>query len=250
MSLINLVHPKLLFFYLILIGTFAYSQSPNGITTSEGDYFDITLCEGDFVTFTLDPFTSAPTTGEEYIFYRIRSGVGTVTVQLQSTSNIFTMTASATGVTGLQNGDKIYGRRINNNVFPPQIIDSDVITVSILSSSSTSTLEGGVINQQNQLLCLGDVAQDLTVSSISSGPGFLYQWQISFFDGFNLSQVGMSAGISFDNFEFGVLYNFPIRNINKTFAASVFELYLTFDFSKFRRNRRGLYKRLQNDNYF
>ena len=74
--------------------------------------------------------------------------------------------------------------------------------------------------------------------------------QISFFDGFNLSQVGMSAGISFDNFEFGVLYNFPIRNINKTFAASVFELYLTFDFSKFRRNRRGLYKRLQNDNYF
>ena len=221
MSLINLVHPKLLFFYLILIGTFAYSQSPNGITTSEGDYFNITLCEGDFVTFTLDPFTSAPTTGEEYIFYRIRSGVGTVTVQLQSTSNSFTMTASATGVTGLQNGDKIYGRRINNNVFPPQIIDSDVITVSILSSSSTSTLEGGVINQQ-----------------------------ISFFDGFNLSQVGMSAGISFDNFEFGVLYNFPIRNINKTFAASVFELYLTFDFSKFRRNRRGLYKRLQNDNYF
>jgi hypothetical protein len=191
MSLINLVHPKLLFFYLILIGTFAYSQSPNGITTSEGDYFNISLCEGDFVTFTLDPFTSAPTTGEEYIFYRIRSGVGTVNVQLQSTSNIFTMTASATGVTGLQNGDKIYGRRINNNVFPPQIIDSDVITVSILSSSSTSTLEGGVINQQ-----------------------------ISFFDGFNLSQVGMSAGISFDNFEFGVLYNFPIRNINKTFAAS------------------------------
>ena len=179
MSLINLVHPKLLFFYLILIGTFAYSQSPNGITTSEGDYFNITLCEGDFVTFTLDPFTSAPTTGEEYIFYRIRSGVGTVTVQLQSTSNSFTMTASATGVTGLQNGDKIYGRRINNNVFLPQIIDSDVITVSILSSSSTSTLDGGVIDQQNQLLCLGDVAQDLTVSSISSGPSFLYQWQSS-----------------------------------------------------------------------
>lgn len=74
--------------------------------------------------------------------------------------------------------------------------------------------------------------------------------QLSFFNGFNLSQVGMSAGISFDNFDFGVLYNFPIKNVSRTFAASVFELYLTFDFSKFRRNRRGLYKRIQNDNYF
>ena len=61
--------------------------------------------------------------------------------------------------------------------------------------------------------------------------------QLSFFNGFNLSQVGMSAGILFDNFDFGVLYNFPIKNVSRTFAASVFELYLTFDFSKFRRNK-------------
>ena len=74
--------------------------------------------------------------------------------------------------------------------------------------------------------------------------------QLSFFNGLNLTQIGMSAGISFDNFDFGMLYNFPIKNVSRTFAASVFELYLTFDFSKFRRNRRGLYKRTQNDNYF
>jgi hypothetical protein len=43
---------------------------------------------------------------------------------------------------------------------------------------------------------------------------------------------------------------FPLKNNARTYAARVFELYLTFDFSKFRRNRRGLYKRLQNDNYF
>jgi hypothetical protein len=64
-----------------------------------------------------------------------------------------------------------------------------------------------------------------------------------------LSQIGLSAGISFENFDFGVLYNFPLSR-TRTFAASVFELFLTFDFSKFRRNRRGFYKRLQNDNYF
>jgi hypothetical protein len=38
--------------------------------------------------------------------------------------------------------------------------------------------------------------------------------------------------------------------ISVSSTASVFEMYLTFDFSQFRRNRRGLYKRLQNDNYF
>lgn len=34
------------------------------------------------------------------------------------------------------------------------------------------------------------------------------------------------------------------------FSPSILELYLTFDFSKFRINRRGLFKRLQTDNYF
>ena len=33
------------------------------------------------------------------------------------------------------------------------------------------------------------------------------------------------------------------------YAPSVFELYFSFDFSPFRRNNRGVYKRLQIDNY-
>jgi hypothetical protein len=47
-----------------------------------------------------------------------------------------------------------------------------------------------------------------------------------------------------------VLYNFPVRNPDKVFSPSIFELYLTFDFSKFRRNQRGLFKRINTDNYF
>ena len=74
--------------------------------------------------------------------------------------------------------------------------------------------------------------------------------QFSFFNGINLTQTGISAGISFDNFDFGIVYTFPLKNRLRTYAPRIFELYLTFDFSKFRRNRRGLYKRLQIDNYF
>ncbi|MDA7820869.1 hypothetical protein N9A30_07625 [Flavobacteriaceae bacterium] len=60
----------------------------------------------------------------------------------------------------------------------------------------------------------------------------------------------MSVGLSLENFDFGILYNFPIRNVSKVYSPSVFEIYLTFDFSKYKRNSRGLYKRFQTDNYF
>jgi type IX secretion system PorP/SprF family membrane protein len=74
--------------------------------------------------------------------------------------------------------------------------------------------------------------------------------QISNVGSLNLNNVGLSVGLSLENFDFGVLYNFPIQNVAKVFSPSTFELYLTFDFSKFRRNSRGLFKRLQTDNYY
>ena len=54
----------------------------------------------------------------------------------------------------------------------------------------------------------------------------------------------------FTFWNFGILYNFSIRNVSKVYSPSVFEIYLTFDFSKYKRNSRGLYKRFQTDNYF
>tara|TARA_A100001015_G_scaffold320742_1_gene448287 strand:+ start:3550 stop:4554 length:1005 start_codon:yes stop_codon:yes gene_type:complete len=74
--------------------------------------------------------------------------------------------------------------------------------------------------------------------------------QISNVRSFNLNNIGLLVGLSLENFDFGVLYNFPVRDLAKVFSPSTFELYLTFDFSKFRRNRRGLFKRLQTDNYY
>ena len=66
---------------------------------------------------------------------------------------------------------------------------------------------------------------------------------------FNLNSVGLSIGLSIENFDFGLQYNFPLRQLNQVYSPSVFELHLTFDFSPFRRNNIGLFKCLQTDNY-
>ena len=61
--------------------------------------------------------------------------------------------------------------------------------------------------------------------------------------------LGVGIGLAVENFDFGVQFNAPLRKINQVYAPSVFELYFSFDFSPFRRNNRGVYKRLQIDNY-
>lgn len=67
---------------------------------------------------------------------------------------------------------------------------------------------------------------------------------------FGLNNVGISFGLSAENFDFGVSYNFPFRNPGSVYSPSLFELYVTFDFSIYRRNQRGLFKRIQIDNYY
>jgi hypothetical protein len=74
--------------------------------------------------------------------------------------------------------------------------------------------------------------------------------KLTYQDTINLNNIGISEGVSAENLDFDVLYNFPVRNPEKVFSPSIFELYLTFDFSKFRRNQRGLFKRINTDNYF
>lgn len=89
-------------------------------------------------------------------------------------------------------------------------------------------------------------SQELQLGEITFG----IKQQASMVNTFNLNNFGASVGISIENFDFGLSYNFPVRSAEKVFAPSIFELYITFDFSKYRRNGRGLFKRLQIDNYF
>lgn len=73
--------------------------------------------------------------------------------------------------------------------------------------------------------------------------------RLSFSNATNINSIGFGMGIALENFDFGIQFNAPLRKINQVFAPSVFELYFSFDFSPFRRNNRGVYKRLQIDNY-
>lgn len=69
---------------------------------------------------------------------------------------------------------------------------------------------------------------------------------------FGFTNVGMSVALAYENFEFGVLYNFPFQNPLKTtvYSPSTIEVFLTFDFSPYLRNRRGDYRRISIDNYY
>ena len=90
------------------------------------------------------------------------------------------------------------------------------------------------------------LSQELQLGEFSVG----LSQQASYINKLNLNNIGLSAGLSLENFDFGVLYNFYIQDVTQVFSPSIFELYITFDFSNFRRNNRGLFKRLQTDNYF
>ncbi len=48
---------------------------------------------------------------------------------------------------------------------------------------------------------------------------------------FSLTSIELSVGASVENFDLGLQYNIPIKQINQVFAPSVFELYVAFDFS-------------------
>ena len=67
---------------------------------------------------------------------------------------------------------------------------------------------------------------------------------------FALNNIGITLGMALENFDFGINYNFPNRKPGKVFSPSIFELSIIFDFSIYRRNNRGLYKKLQIDNYY
>ena len=89
------------------------------------------------------------------------------------------------------------------------------------------------------------LVQDLRMGEFSFG----LNQKLSNVGSFNFNSIGINVGLQYENFEFGLAYNFPSRSQAKVHSPSIFEIFVTFDFSKFRRNQRGLYKHLQTDNY-
>ena len=69
---------------------------------------------------------------------------------------------------------------------------------------------------------------------------------------FGFTNIGLSVALAYENFEFGTLYNFPFRSPTNAavYSPSTIEVFLTFDFSPYLRNKRGDYRRLSIDNYY
>lgn len=90
------------------------------------------------------------------------------------------------------------------------------------------------------------LAQDFQLGEFSVG----FTQQMGSVNSFALNNFGITVGAAMENFDFGIHYNFPSRKPGAVFSPSMFELSVIFDYSIFRRNNRGLYKRLQIDNYY
>ena len=67
---------------------------------------------------------------------------------------------------------------------------------------------------------------------------------------FSINNIGITTGLAFENFDFGLHYNFQNQKPGSVFSPSIFEFSIIFDFSIYRRNNRGLNKKLQIDNYY
>lgn len=81
-----------------------------------------------------------------------------------------------------------------------------------------------------------DLYQELILGNISFG----INEHFNKYDGFTVSQFGTSLSIFIEEIEIGANYSFDMGS-KKTAGASytTFELYLTFDFNPFKKNRRG-----------
>ena len=136
------------------------------------------------------------------------------------------------------------------------VCESDTVTFTATGDSGPTPLQASFsINRRGTIIYpYGPSPQPITTFAINwLEDGDIVSARVWTFDngGGNAlnNSIGFGMGIAVENFDFGIQFNALIRKINQVYAPSVFELYFAFDFSPFRRNNRGVYKRLQIDNY-
>ena len=158
---------KRFFIIFLLLGVqFFWGQTPVGITTSVGDTTNITICDGDSVTFTLD-IVSGSSSG--YEFHRVRGGVDDI-VRSNLTDNVFTTSF-------IEDGDVFYGIRFDYDYSSTPILTSRItFTVQTVSGPDFT---GGTIDQADRFVCKGIPGINLTVSGGPTGSNYLFQWQQS-----------------------------------------------------------------------
>ena len=169
----------------------SWAQQPFGITTSIGNTSSITICEGDSVTFIIDQSNSA---SFDYEFIRIRNGVTQIVEHNQALTNVFTLPGTYNGqYWELEDGDIYYGEINEYDPQPSIRIPTDQITVRVLSSSGSTTIDGGVIEQANRFVCSINPGITLTVSGTTSGTSFFYQWEKSTNGGMSFTEIASAT---------------------------------------------------------
>ena len=188
------------------------------ITTSAGDESPVQVCQGDPLIIS-STFTSS---NVGYVFKRIRAGVESI-VQHTSSNHEYDLTSS-----DYLNGDIFFIEIFDYSTTPTQELESSKITVEVLTlPSGSGSFGGGTIEQVDQIICSEDIPETLTTSGETINLNFTYQWEYSLDSGNTFNEIQGAAN----------------------FTSNVFELYLIFEFTPFRRNGRGSFKRLQINNY-
>ena len=81
-----------------------------------------------------------------------------------------------------------------------------------------------------------DIYQEAILGNVSFG----INQHFNNYEGFSVSQFGTSLTVFVEEIEFGVNYSVEMGNKNLTGAAfNTFEIYITFDFNPFKKNKRG-----------
>ena len=210
---------------LSLLGYFslhAQATSSPTIYTNLGVGSVIDICKNDQLN--LIGSGDAGLTSSTFEFFRTRNGSTTI-VRANDASNNFT-------TSDLQNGDHFYVRVNRILPLPAVSANSSSITINITPTPEIQSL-----------------TSDQTGNTFCANEHLTFTAQASKLKSFNLTSFGISVGTSLENFDFGLQYNVPIIEINQVYAPSILELLVTFDFSIYRRNNRGIYKRLATDNY-
>lgn len=179
---------------------------------------------------------------------------------LQGNINYFHLAASFL----IHNENYLFGFSLQNlnqpnNSFNKQVINNLPIQYQVLGGYefNLNPFENNFLPDNTFLFTFASIdfiknnRSIFTAQELLLGPFWLgiNQKLSNFNGGFSLNNFGFSMGMAVENFDFGMFYQLPIKS-QKVNASSIFELQVTFNFSKFRRNNRGRYKRLQTDNYF
>lgn len=90
-----------------------------------------------------------------------------------------------------------------------------------------------------------NLSQEVQLNEFSLG----ISQRTSYVSKFAFNGMGLNLGLTLENFDVGMQYYFPVNKSLTNFASNIFELYLIFEFTPFRRNSLGSFKRLQVNNY-